>query len=262
MPESDFRVRLWLLRRECAAECLARPGGVSIDEIPDHPLDVGLRSRKPVLQQQQVRAHILRRARDELENGWKGAERLHLPLAARLSLPARPTQLLEQRDRREHRACLACAHVELPEPRALHQLRRAERTEHGIRVGTARDHCVEHLFRVLVLKELRARDDVRSRDVRARAFGRRRIRAPVGGDVHAELESRQLLLEHGTRTLERLSQMRIKRHDHEAQRGRLSGHNTPWRRTTCRPRSRQCRDPSRIAPCCAELCRERKMESF
>ena len=101
MPQPDFRIRLRLLRIELAAQRLARAVGIAIDGVLHHLLDVFGGASQPILYQQQVGAHVLGGARDELENGRQRTQRRHLPFAARLPVAARAAQLLEQVDRRE-----------------------------------------------------------------------------------------------------------------------------------------------------------------
>ena len=65
--------------RPAARQALAR--GIAIDQRPDHRDDILFRSCQPVLQREEIGAHILRGAGDEAQDLGQAAQHLHLPRA-------------------------------------------------------------------------------------------------------------------------------------------------------------------------------------
>ncbi len=96
MINADVRIldRLGNLHR--SLERSARAGGITVDEEANEIRNVFVRSRKPVLQRQEVRADILRSAGNELQKPRNPAQHLHLVGARDPGLFRAATQFLEE----------------------------------------------------------------------------------------------------------------------------------------------------------------------
>ena len=82
MVDTDIGVFDRRLGLDDAAQAAARAVRVAIHQQADHVGDVLLGSRQPVLQRQEIGAHVLRGAGNEAQQFWQLPQHLHFALAA------------------------------------------------------------------------------------------------------------------------------------------------------------------------------------
>ncbi len=110
-----------------------RTGCVAADQEAHHVDDVVFRTRQPVLQREEVRAHVLCGAGDEAQQLRNPPQHFHLVGAGRAAVLLPAAQALEQRER----PALRAIHGESAETREAHDLRRRHGADHRIAIGAA-----------------------------------------------------------------------------------------------------------------------------
>ena len=145
-----------------AAKGSARPVRIAVDQQTDHIDDVLLGARQPVLQRQEIGAHVLRGAGNETKQLRQLPQHLHLTLAAGACALAVAAQLLQPGDGAERLA----AHVELADPRQLDDFGRGHAADHRVAIVAAGCQRRHHRADVIVEKQHRGDDDVAARDSR------------------------------------------------------------------------------------------------
>ncbi len=161
--------------------CGSRAGGVALHEKPDQTGDVLVGAGEPVLQRQEIGAHILGRSGNEAQDLRQLADQRHLAggVALRAGLAA---QLLQEIQRR----ALGPAHIEAIEAGRAHHLRGREAADHGIAMRAPRRERGKNRPHMFVEEQHRRDDDVRPRDLRLAGGECRWIGLPFGRGVEAQ----------------------------------------------------------------------------
>ena len=231
MIQADIRILHRGRDLQAPRETGPRPGGVPVHQQADHVAEVLLGPRQPVLQAEEIGAHILRRAGDEAQQARQFAQHAHLALAGGPALLAlRPAQLLEQ----AHDAARLGGHVEAAEPGQLHHLAGRKAAHHRVAIGPARLQGRQNGADMLVEEEHRRDDDVRLRDIRLAARQRDLVRGPVLGRMDDEAQARHLAAQRLRGTVGRARQVAVHRDEHDAHRGHFSGRSALWHRRASR----------------------------
>ena len=172
---------------------------------------------EPILQRQEIGAHVLGAARDEAQDLRDAPQHRHLLARREASfLPPPPRSRLS----REIAPRSAAVHAERAEPRQLDDLARRHAADDGVAGLAARLERRQHRLDVVLHEQHGGDDDVGLRDVRAAAFERFRIASPLGGGVQGEREARQLARELGAGALDRAGEVTVQRHDRRPGRAR------------------------------------------
>jgi hypothetical protein len=212
-------------RLRATAQTAARAVGIAVDQEADHVVDVLLGAAQPVLQRQEVGAHVLRGARDEAQQLRDPAQHLHLLRAARgARLAAGTAQPAQQR----HRAAGGAVHRESAETRELDDLAGRHRAHQRVAVVAARLQRGQHRQEVVLHEQHRRDDDVAAGDVGLAALERVGVVGPLGGSVHAQHEARQLAAQRQRRTLDGARQVGVHRHDDDVHRRAVSDRSALW----------------------------------
>ena len=222
--ETGLRIIEGCGRRRTLAPSGALAGRVAVHEEAHQGGDVLVRARQPVLQGQEIGAHVLGRTRDEAQDLRQLAHQGHLPAGIALLARLAP-QLLQEVEG----AALGAAHVEAAELRGLHHLAGREAADHrvaGLAPGRQRRQDRPH---VLVHEQHGREHDVGLRDVGPTGRQRRGIVVPLGGRVEAQHQPGHLGPEAQARPLHRARQVIVERDDDDADR-RPSGRNALWHR--------------------------------
>ena len=228
--DADLRILGRQLRLERAAQRLARTARIAVDEEAHHVREVVLGAGQPVLQRQEIGAHVLRRARNEAQDLRQAAQHLHLLDAGRrgLAFLRLRLQALEQR----HRAAglPLAVHVEAADSREARDITGGHADQHGV-AGLAARFERRQDRQILLLHEQHGADDqIGAADVLDRARQRLRVRTPFGCRVHGQAEARHFARKLHGRALGRCREMVVHRHDDDAHRGTLSGCSGLWHR--------------------------------
>ena len=174
MVDADIGVFDRRLGLDDAAQAAARTVGVTVHQQADHVGDVLLGSRQPVLQRQEVGPHVLRGAGNEAQQFWQLPQHLHLALAAGACPLAIAAQLLQPGDGAQRLA----AHVELADPRQLHDFGRRHAADHGVAMVAASGQRRHHSADVIVEEQHRGDHDVAAGDIGLAAVERHVVGAP------------------------------------------------------------------------------------
>ena len=170
--------------------CLRGPCGVAVHQEVDHVRDVLLGAGEPVLQRQEIGAHVLRGAGDEAQDLRQPAQHLHLLRAGGGRDAARPSPLASGLPRRRFRKAIAPVagrgHVELAHAGQLGHLGGRHRADHRVAMVAARLQRRQDRQEVVFEEQHRRDHDVALGDVGLAALERGRVVAPFGGGVHAE----------------------------------------------------------------------------
>ncbi len=156
MVHTDLRIRDRRRHLGGGQEARARTRGVAADQIAHHVRNVLFRSGEPVLQRQEIRPHVLRRARNEAQHLRNTAQHLHLIGARSGGFFLSPAQPLEQR----HRPALRTVHAESAHAREPHDLGRRHRANHGVTAVPPRPQRIEQRHEMILEKKHRHEDDV------------------------------------------------------------------------------------------------------
>ncbi len=201
--------------REVPAPGGARAGGVAAGEEAHEVDDVLVRAGEPVLQGQEVRPHVLGRARDEAQNAGDLADQRHLARAVplRAARPGLAAQALEEIER----AALRPVHGEAVHPGGADHFRCREAAHHRVALGAAGEQGGEHRPDMLVHEQHRREHDVGPRDVGPAGFEGRGVRLPFGGGVEAEDQAGRGRRQHPARPLHRPGEVVVEGDDDDAQ---------------------------------------------
>ncbi len=230
MIEPDVGIMHRRRRPEPAAQPCARAVGVAVDQHSDQVREVLLRAREPVLQREEIGAHVLRLAGNEAQQPRQLAQHLHLALTARTPAGAVAAQPLEPPDRAQR----FFAHVEFAEPGQLDDLAGRHAAQHRVAVVPARNQRRHDGADVILQKQHGADDDVAARDVGTAARERRLIFTPLVGRMNVEFQAGKLSPQHRPGARRRAGQMTVQRHDDDANRRHISGRSALWHRTRSR----------------------------
>ena len=217
------------LRLDDAAQHLARAVGIAVDQELHHVRDVRFRARQPVLQGQEIGAHVLRGARDEAQDLRQPAQHLHL-LRTGGGFDARfvalgfglATQALEHR----HRPSGRRAHVELAHAGELHHLGGRHGADHRIAMVAARFQRRQHRQEMFFHEQHGGDDDVATGDVGVAAVERRLVVAELGSGMHDKFQPGHGLGQRAVGALGGAGQMAVHGHDdhpHRVDRWQASG---------------------------------------
>jgi hypothetical protein len=212
--ESRLRVLQRCAGAELAAQGLALAGGVVIDEFADHAAQVFVGARQPVLQGQEVDAHVLCRAGNKAQDLRQLAQHRHLLGAGtRLRLAVLAAQALEQRDR----SLRFAVHAEAAHARQLHDLRRGHGADHRVAVLAARLQGRQQRLDLVLHEQHGDHDDVAVGDVVEAALEGRRVRAPARRRVHGHMHARCLAPDLRRRALHAVRDVIVQRDQDKAQ---------------------------------------------
>ena len=166
----------------------ARASCIAVDEEANQIRNVLVGSRKPVLQSQQIRADVLRRAGDELQQPRNPPQHLHLVGAGDAGLLRAATQFLEEA------AKTACGGMsrEAPHARQLGGFARRHTNDHRV-AGFAARLQGRHDGAQMIFHEQHCRDDnVGGGDGVIAARKSRFVLAPMSSRMHLQPKTRQV----------------------------------------------------------------------
>ncbi len=212
---------------QLAAQGLARAGGVAVHQQADHVGDVLFRARQPVLQRQEIGAHILRRAGDEAQQLRQLPQQPHLPLPAR-ALGGLAAQPLEEAER----AAGLGGHAEPAEPGQLHHLTGRQAGQHGVAMLAPGRQRRQHGADMVVEEQHAGDHDIAACDIGAAGFQRGLVAGPFVGSVHDQFQPRKVAPQRRARPPGGAGQMTVHRHDDDADGRRFSGRSALWLHTT------------------------------
>ena len=164
MIDTDFRILCRCRGFEGAAQMTAGAAGIPVHQEADHVDDVFFRARQPVLQRQEVGAHVLGGAWDKAQNFWDAPEHRHLAspagAALALALGAAP-QPLQQR----HGAATLAVHGELADPRQFGDLACRHAADHRVAMIAPGFQRGQHRLDVVFHEQHVGDDDVAVCDI-------------------------------------------------------------------------------------------------
>ncbi len=206
----------------------SRPARVAVDEVVHEVRHVLLGAREPVLQGEEIGAHVLCRAGNEAQQLRHATQHRHLTRAgtrrrrAVLAAAGLAAQLLQH----GHQRARGRRHVEPAHARELGDLAGAHRADHRVAMVAARLQRRQHRQEVLLHEQHRDNHDVGVRDVVAAALERAGLVAPLGGGVHRQPQPRQQLRKAALGARRGADDVAVHRHQHDAgidQGGRCAG---------------------------------------
>ncbi len=219
--DADLGVLHRRLRFDCAAQHGARPVGIALDQEAQQVGDVVFRTREPVLQHQEIGAHVLRGAGNEAQELRDAAQHRHLRGTAGGRLGAAiefglagAAQALEQC----HRAAGLAVHRELADAGQLHHFAGRHRADHRVAVVAPRLQRSQHRQEVLFHEEHRRDHDVGAGDVVLAGLQRGTVFAPFARGVHREDEARQFAQQALLGAHRRAGNVAVQRHESDANR--------------------------------------------
>ena len=218
-----------------AAQGAARAIGIAIDQTADHVDDIVVRCSEPILHRQEIGAHVLRGAGDELQEFGEAAQDRHLP---RTRTRARFVGAAQFLDQGEH-ARGGLVHAVIAHAGGLDHVARRHQPDHCVARFAARLQLRQHRLDMILEEQHRREHDVAAQDVRARGGERLGLFLPVGGGVEADRHAGIFAREPFLRAQHCARQMIVECHDDDAHRGgggdgRATGHNAPSRHRGCR----------------------------
>ena len=156
--------------------------GVAINQRAHHGDHVFIRARQPILQREEIGAHILRGAGDEFEQFGQAAQHLHLAFCRIAAGLGRAAQLLEQCQRSLGRRIHAIS-AHLGE---AHDLACAHQAHHRIASLTARFERRQNHADLFIEENHRDDHDVRLGNRSVDLFQFSSARTPLGGGIQAQ----------------------------------------------------------------------------
>ncbi len=173
--DADFGIfaRRFGLHRAAQGGTLA--GSIAVDQRADHVHHVVVAAREPVLQGQEIGAHVLRGARHEAQQLGQAAQHGHLTLARACPRLARSAQLLEQ----AHHARGGLVHSVVTHAGELDHFARRHQADDCIAIVAAGFERRHHRADMILEEQHRAQDDVGLRDVCPRGVERTGLLFPV-----------------------------------------------------------------------------------
>ena len=209
--DADFRIFLRRFHLGLAAQALARAIGVTIDQRLDHLEGVVVASGQPILQGEEIGAHVLRGAGHELQQFGQAAQNGQLRGAAvGRAFLGRATQLLQPAERALGRRI----HAIIAHPRHLHDVGLAHQAHHRVAFLAARDERVLDHADLLIKKQHGDDDDIGARDVGARGV-QLAVLVPIRRRVESDGNRQAHFLEPHARPVDRARQMVIERDNHD-----------------------------------------------
>ena len=211
MINANFGIFLRRFHLGLAAEAFARSIGITIDQCLNHLKGVVVAASQPILQGEEIGAHILRGAGHELQQLGQAAQHGQLGGAAvRRALLGGAAQLLQPAQRPLGRRI----HAIIAHPRHLHDVGLTHQAHHRVALFTARgERILDHAN--LFIKEQHGDDD----DIGARNVGAGGVQlavlVPIGGGVETDGDRQAHLLEAHARPVDRARQMVVERDDHD-----------------------------------------------
>ena len=193
------------------AQPFPRARGVAAGKRANHLHDIVVGAGQPILQRQEIGAHILRGARQEAQQLGQPAEHAHLPspgIRARLRRPAQP---LEKRKRSGGRRIHAIA-AKAGEP---HHLAARHEPEDRVALLAAGLELRQHGADMVLEEEHRDDEDVGTCDIGVAAGEPVGVAVPVGGGVEADLDP--VGCKGGGRALDGTGKVIVERDDDGAQ---------------------------------------------
>ena len=180
--DADIRIVDGRLRIHGVAQIAPCAVRVAPDQQTHHVREIGFRASEPVLQHQEISAHVLCRAGDEAQQLGQLAQHLHLPFARGLAGLALAAQALQPRDSAKR----LFAHVEFADARELHDLARRQAAHDRVAFFAPRQEIRHHGAHMVFQEQHGRHDDVGARDVFLAAFERFFVRTPFVGGVDCE----------------------------------------------------------------------------
>ena len=144
--------------------------GITLHQQRDHIREIIRRSRKPILQCQEIGPQILCGARDEAQQLRQFAQHFHLPLAAGAATFLLAAQPLQQ----AHQALGFGGHIKPAHPCHARDLRGRKAAHQRITIEPPRRDRTLHQFEVIFQKQHAGDDDIRACNIRM-AGGQRRF---------------------------------------------------------------------------------------
>ena len=218
MIKADVGIAFGRQRGRVTAQGLTGSARIAVDQHADELLDVVVRPGEPVLQPQEIAAHVLRLARNEAQDLRQPLQHLHLAGAAGAPAGALAAQPLQPTDE----AGGLLAHGEIAEARELDHLAGGHAAQHGVAMVPARDESGQHHPDVIVEEHHHGDDDVALGNVGAAGFQGGGVAAPFVGGVHAQLETRHVAAQGGARAVGRARDVAVERHDDDPDRHQVS----------------------------------------
>ena len=204
----------------------ARAGRVFADQHAQHIGEVFLRSRQPVLQRQEIRTHVLRRARNEAQQLRHLPQHAHLAVAAAAAAFRVATQALQHADH----ALRFDRHVEAAEFRELHHLAGGKAAQHRIARVAARLQRGQHGADVVIQEQHRRHHDIGAGDRLVAGGESGCVAGPFVGRVHGKIEAGQFGAQAFPGAGERGGEVAVHGDEGHPDFRRLSSHSAPSRR--------------------------------
>ena len=203
---------------EGAAQCPARSVGIAVHQEADHIGDVLLGPREPVLQGEEIGAHVLGGARDEAQELGDAPQHRHLlGASAAFLLFFVAAQTLKQR----HGSAFGAVHGEAAHACQAHHLARRHAANHGVALVPALLERGQDRLDMLLHHQHGDDDDVALGNVGAAAIDRAGVVRPLGGGVQLQRQARQVSMETRLCPIEGAGQVSVKGHQHHLHRGSL-----------------------------------------
>ena len=208
---ADFRIFLRRFHLGLAAQTLAWAIGITIDQCLDHLKGVVVAASQPILQGEEIGAHILRGAGHELQQLGQAAQHGQLGGAAvRRALLGGAAQLLQPAQRPLGRRI----HAIIAHPRHLHDVGLAHQAYHRVAFLAARGERVLDHADLLIKEQHGDDDDIGARDVGARGV-QLAVLVPIGSGMETDGDRQAHFLETHARPVDRARQMVIERDNHD-----------------------------------------------
>ena len=220
---------------EGATQGAAGTIGVAVEQIDDQGGDVLVRARQPVLQGEEIGAHVLGGAGDEAQQFGDVAQHGHLLGADGLRLVGLglAAQTLEQ----GHGAAATAVHLEAAQAGQLHDLAGREAGDHGVALVATSLEGGQHRQIVLLHHQHGVDDEVGAGDVLPAALQGRRVLVPLRRGMQAEGQAGDEAAQAGLGAIDGARQVAVHGHHHHPDlRGGqrclalFSGQNGLWHR--------------------------------
>ena len=174
MVDADFGIFDRIADFNEAAQRFARAFGIAVDEEADEIHNVVVGAREPILQRQEIGAHVLRGARNEFQQARNPAQHFHLLGAGDARLLGLAAQFFQKRAQ-----TTAGMGGETPHARELCDLASGHGDNHCIARIAPRLKRWQHALNVVFHKQHGGDDDIGFGDVFVATLQRERIFAPL-----------------------------------------------------------------------------------
>ena len=214
-----------------AAHVTALAIGITIHQRADHVDDIVVAARQPILQRQEIGAHVLRRAGDELQDFGQAAEHFHLPRARTCAWLRCAAHFFDER----HQASGFGIHPVIADARQLHDFACRHQADHRVAILAPRAEGGHNRFDMIFKEQHRRQDDVATGNVSAAFVEAGGIAFPVCRGVEIDGDARPFADKLRRCALDRARKVIVERHNDDPDfRCEATVHNAPLRHRACR----------------------------